>query len=55
LREKEARLAAQLAKVRAELRAPTADRVPCPVCGKTFAGAHGLVMHRTRTGCGATT
>jgi hypothetical protein len=64
LREKEARLAAQLAKVRAELRGggssmprseSTAARVPCPGgCGKDFAGAHGIVMHRARTGCGAT-
>lgn len=60
LREKEARLAAQLRTVRAELRGGVpkvrssshdTDRVVCPGCGKDFAGGHGIVMHRTRTGC----
>lgn len=59
LREKEARLIAQLAKVRAELRGgvsvgetrPAGERIVCSGCGKDFAGAHGIVVHRTRTGC----
>lgn len=64
LRDKQTRLERELAKVRAELQGGVpkvrssshdTDRVPCPGCGKDFAGGHGIVMHRTRTGCGAHT
>lgn len=57
LREKEARLAAQLAKVREELRGgvsmkPARDRssglVPCPDCGEQVT-TQGLGVHRARS------
>jgi hypothetical protein len=59
LREKEARLAAQLAKVRAELRGGVSMREPrpegehpCPGCGRAFTTPQGVALHRSRTTCG---
>lgn len=57
LREKEARLAAQLAKVRAEIRGaspmprdpkPAADLVACPDCGDMVTSG-GMGVHRSRS------
>jgi hypothetical protein len=48
LREKESRLAAELAKVRAELRGSGVQKVPCPDCGDPVQPSR-MPQHRARS------